>query len=108
MVRRQCHLIPGLNYHKVIVFTILAPVVFRVVWRYVDPPPKLPEGMPRWQRRASAFNHFLLYFLLFAMPISGYPGNFAGVDYGFFKLPPFWQTGMASWIFDTFGITQQE
>jgi cytochrome b561 len=101
-------LIPGLNYHKAIGFTILVPLVFRVAWRLVNPPPKLPEGLPRWQVRASHFSHFLLYFLLFAMPISGYFGNFVGVDYGIFKVPAFWQTDMANWIFETFGITPQQ
>jgi cytochrome b561 len=101
-------LIPGLNYHKAIGFTILAPLVFRVAWRLVNPPPKLPDGLPRWQVRASHISHFLLYFLLFAMPISGYFGNFAGVDYGFFQVPAFWQTDMANWIFETFGITPQQ
>jgi len=100
--------IAGLNYHKVVGFTILAPLVFRVVWRLVNPQPRLPEGMPRWQVRASGISHFLLYFLLFAMPISGYLGNFGGVDYGIFQVPPFWQISMASWIFGTFGITPPE
>ncbi len=100
--------IAGLNYHKVVGFTILPPLVFRVIWRLTNPQPKHPAGMPRWQVRASGISHFLLYFLLIAMPISGYFGNFGGVDYGIFKVPPFWQTGMASWIFDTFGITPEQ
>lgn len=101
-------LIEGLNYHKAIGFTILAPLVFRVAWRIVSPPPPLPASTPRWQVRASGFSHFLLYFLLFAMPISGYLGNFGGVDYGFFKVTPFWRTDMASWIFETFSITPEQ
>jgi len=100
--------IAGLNYHKVVGFTILVPLAFRVAWRLANPQPALPAGMPRWQRLASATSHFLLYFLLLAMPVSGYLGNFGGVDYGLFKVPPFWQTGMASWIFETFGITSQQ
>lgn len=101
-------LIPGLNYHKAIGFTILAPLAFRVAWRIANPPPALPAHTPRWQARASGFSHLLLYVLLFAMPISGYLGNFGGVDYGIFKVPPFWQTGMADWIFATFAVTPEQ
>jgi cytochrome b561 len=100
--------IAGLNYHKVIGFTILIPFVFRVVWRLTNPEPKLPAGMPRWQARASRLSHFLLYFFMIAMPVSGYFGNFGGVDYGFFQVPPFARTGIANWIFTTFDITGQQ
>lgn len=100
--------IAGLNWHKVVGFTILLPLALRMAWRLVSPPPPLPAGLPRWQLRASIASHFLLYFLMLAMPLSGYFGNFGGVDYGFFKVPPFWQTGLAQWIFSTFGISQEQ
>jgi cytochrome b561 len=101
-------LIPGLNYHKAIGFTILLPFVVRVVWRLINPEPRLPAGMPAWQVRASRLSHSLLYFLIVAMPVSGYLGNFGGVDYGFFQVPPFARTALAGWIFDTFGISGAE
>jgi cytochrome b561 len=96
---------PGLNYHKVIGFTILIPVLLRIGWRAINPKPQLPSGMPRWQRWASHLSHFLLYFLLLAMPLSGYFGNGAGVDYGVFRIPSFRDTRIAAWIMDAFGIT---
>lgn len=99
--------IAGLNYHKAVGFTILVPLAMRVAWRLANPQPRLPEGMPRWQVVASGCSHFLLYALLLAMPVSGYLGNFGGVDYGFFQVPPFWQTPLAGWIFETFGISPQ-
>ena len=95
---------PGLNIHKVVGFTILIPVLLRLAWRAVNPTPALPESMPRWQRWASHLSHFLLYFLLLAMPLTGYVGNGGGVNYGVFHIPPFGRTRMAAWIFDTFGI----
>lgn len=96
---------PGLNYHKVVGFTILIPVLLRIAWRVINPKPKLPDGMPRWQLWASRLSHFLLYFLLLAMPLSGYMGNGGGVDYGIFHVTSFRNTRIAAWIFDTFGIT---
>ena len=101
-------LIPGLNYHKVIGFSILLPFVARVIWRLCNPTPRLPPGTPRWQARLSQLGHFSLYFLIIAMPVSGYLGNFGGVDFGFFQVPPFARTELASWIFATFGITLQQ
>ena len=100
--------IAGLNYHKAVGFTILLPLALRVVWRVMNPPPPLPADMPRWQVLASQLSHLLLYALLLAMPVSGYLGNFGGVDYGIFKVPPFWQTSMANWIFDTFNIAPEQ
>ena len=96
---------PGLNYHKVVGFTILIPVLLRISWRAINPKPKPPDGMPRWQIWASRLSHFLLYFLLLAMPLSGYVGNGGGVDYGVFHVTSFRDTRIAAWTFDTFGIT---
>lgn len=101
-------LIPGLNYHKVVGFTILLPFIARVVWRLFNPAPALPAGMPLWQVRLSGLTHFLLYFLIVAMPVTGYLGNFGGVDYGVFQIPPFVRTELAAWIFATFDITVQQ
>lgn len=101
-------LIPGLNYHKVIGFTILLPFVVRVVWRLFNPAPALPAGMPRWQVRLSRLSHALLYFLIIAMPITGYLGNLGGVDYGVFRVPAFARTELAGWIFATFDISPQQ
>jgi cytochrome b561 len=96
---------PGLNYHKVVGFTILIPLFLRVCWRATNTKPQPPDGMPTWQVRASRISHFLLYLFLFAMPITGYLGNGGGVDYGLFRVPPFGRTPIATWIFDVFGIT---
>jgi cytochrome b561 len=101
-------LIPGLNYHKVVGFTILVPFIVRVVWRLWNGAPALPDGMPLWQARLSRLTHASLYFLMIAMPLTGYLGNFGGVDYGLFRVPPFARTELARWIFATFDITGQQ
>ena len=50
-------LIPGLNYHKVVGFTILLPFIVRIAWRMCNPAPALPGGMPPWQARLSRLSH---------------------------------------------------
>lgn len=97
--------VPQLNYHKVVGFTLLLPLLLRVVWRWKNPAPALPTGMPRWQRLASRISHRLLYALLLFMPVTGYLGNGGGVDYGLFQIPPFMQTALAARLFDALGIT---
>lgn len=100
--------LPGLNYHKVIGFTILVPLVIRLAWRWRHPPPPLPASLPRWQVRASKLSHTLLYVLLFLMPITGYLGNGGGVDYGLFQVPAFMRSELGLRLFDTLGITSQQ
>lgn len=57
--------------HKSFGITILALALVRLVWRRIDRPPALP-AMPRWQEIAARLNHWALYALLFALPLSGW------------------------------------
>ena len=57
--------------HKSFGITILGLAVIRLAWRWISPPPPLPP-MPRWQHLAANLNHWALYALLFAMPLSGW------------------------------------
>jgi len=58
--------------HKSIGMTVLLIVVFRILWRFSNRQPTLPLTVPLWEQTASRFMHFLLYLVLFAMPISGW------------------------------------
>ena len=73
--------------HKSIGLTILALVVLRVLWRvYAGAPAPVP-GTPTWQQRIASATHFLLYALLFAIPLSGWVLNSsAGYPLQWFKL----------------------
>jgi cytochrome b561 len=76
--------------HKSIGLTILALVLLRVLWRLLDQrPAKVP--MPQWQSRASTTLQFMLYVLLFAVPLSGWAMNSAAGFplqwFGLFNLP---------------------
>lgn len=64
--------------HKSIGLTLFALVLVRLAWRlFVDTRPELPATMPRWERRAAAVSHVLLYVVLLAMPLSGWLFNSA-------------------------------
>ncbi|MEP2706066.1 MAG: cytochrome b [Roseibium sp.] len=58
--------------HKSLGFVVLALAAFRLAWRLINPSPRLPKGMPAWERLAAHLGHISLYALLFAMPISGW------------------------------------
>jgi cytochrome b561 len=76
--------------HKSFGITILGLAIVRLAWRWIDRPPPLPP-MPRWQHLAANLNHWALYALLFAMPLSGWmmssASNFPVSWFGLAQLP---------------------
>ena len=73
--------------HKSLGLTILALAVLRFAWRMYAGAPRPPPDTPRWQDRFAAFTHWLLYALLFAIPLSGWAFNSAaGYPLQWFKL----------------------
>lgn len=77
--------------HKSIGITILALTLIRLLTRAIHPPPPLPAGLPDLEKRLTQIWHFLLYFILLAMPLSGYLGNSTSgrslVWFGWFTVP---------------------
>jgi cytochrome b561 len=63
------------NLHKLTGLLILSLMLLRLVWRWVNVKPALPNDMPRWQRISSRVIHELLYLLIIAMPIAGWVGS---------------------------------
>ncbi len=78
--------------HKSFGITILGLAIIRLAWRLFNRPPPLPP-MPRWQHHAANLNHWALYALLFAMPLSGWmmssASNFPVSWFGLVQLPDF-------------------
>lgn len=59
-------------WHKSIGVTVLVLALLRLAWRLGNPPPAMPAGTPRWERRLAASAHWVLYALIFAVPLSGW------------------------------------
>lgn len=76
------------SLHKSLGLTIWLLVLARLAWRFLHPPPAEGGNIPGWMRIVSKANHWLLYLVLFAMPISGYVLSATG-KYGvsFWGLP---------------------
>ena len=77
--------------HKSIGVTIFLFVLLRLAWRWTHPAPALPGTMPAWEQHAARTAHWLLYALMFAVPVSGWLMSsalgIATVPYGLARLP---------------------
>jgi cytochrome b561 len=80
------------SIHKPLGMAILILVIVRLVNRVLNPPPPLPDTMPAWQRAAAAGSHYLLYALMFIMPLVGWgmlsAAPYPVVLFGSLQLPP--------------------
>ncbi|MEQ1619140.1 MAG: cytochrome b/b6 domain-containing protein [Terricaulis sp.] len=58
--------------HKSVGLTVLALSVARLGWRLANPAPPLPAHMPAWEKLAASATHWAFYFLIVALPLSGW------------------------------------
>lgn len=80
------------NAHKSIGILILALTLARVAWRLTHRPPALPDTMAPGLRFIAKATHFLFYFLLVVLPLSGWWMSSAvperhSFGFGFFDIP---------------------
>ena len=60
------------NTHKTIGITVLGLALMRLLWRIGHRPPPFNPTLPRWQVKAARTGHAALYFIILAMPLSGW------------------------------------
>ncbi len=58
--------------HNSIGLTVLTLSILRLLWRLVNPVPPLPAGMSPPLKFLAHATHYLLYFLIIAIPLSGW------------------------------------
>jgi cytochrome b561 len=76
-----------LSYHKSSGLTILALVLLRLVWRWIDVPPALPNTMAHWERRAAHAMHWALYAVPVLAMLAGWLyASAAGLSVNWFGL----------------------
>ena len=79
--------------HKSIGITILFLALARLAWRFANPPPPLPDGMPKLEKTASHAVHIAFYVLMIGIPMGGWlmvsvsPFQVATVLYGLVSWP---------------------
>lgn len=59
------------NLHKSIGVTLLALVIFRLIWRITHKPPALLTSYSAFERKLATSAHHLLYLLMIVLPVSG-------------------------------------
>lgn len=82
------------NLHKSFGITVLVLSLLRLVWRIIHRPPALPESMKPWEKNAAHLGHWGLYFLMIAMPLSGWimvsaDAKYPTVFFSLFQVPQF-------------------
>ncbi len=80
------------SLHRPLGIAILLLVIVRLVNRLLHRPPPLPADLPRLQALAAKGSHWLLYTLMFAMPLVGWSmlsaGGYPVSMFKGFTLPP--------------------
>lgn len=61
-----------MNPHKAIGVSILLLSLFRLFWRMGHKPPPMPDAITGWQAKLGRAVHVLFYFLIIAVPLSGW------------------------------------
>jgi cytochrome b561 len=80
------------SIHKPLGILVLVFAAIRLINRIVHPPPPLPAAMPGWQRFVAHASHYVLYALMFALPLVGWgmlsAARYPIVLWGPLQLPP--------------------
>jgi cytochrome b561 len=99
-----------LRYHKAIGFTVLALTLVRLGWRLAHRPPAFDPVLKRWEAGLAASVHWLFYFVLVAVPATGWlltsTGGRASSYFGLFTIPPL-PVGHGDDAHDAFGALHQ-
>lgn len=88
------HVRPVIDTHKSIGITVLGLAIMRLLWRLTHRPPALPTRYQRWEISLSHATHWLLYAIIFAMPLTGWIMDSAWKDAA--THPMFW-FGLFEW-----------
>ncbi len=59
-------------FHKNVGVLLLLLILLRLLYRWMRPPPEVPDSLSPLQRTIAHATHIALYALLFAMPVAGY------------------------------------
>ncbi|HVV79187.1 MAG TPA: cytochrome b [Pseudolabrys sp.] len=71
-IRRDTRPDTLINLHFSIGVIVLAVAILRLLWRFTHPEPPPEDGIPPWQTTSARIVHWLLYLLLFVIPVLGW------------------------------------
>jgi cytochrome b561 len=80
-----------LSLHKSMGMLIFVLAAVRLINRLLSRQPPLPAGLPAWQKVLAKASHYLLYALMFALPLVGWSmlsaGGYPALIFGHLELP---------------------
>jgi cytochrome b561 len=85
---------PAIDVHKSIGILVLGLAILRLLWRLSHQPPALPTSYQSWEIGVSHVTHWLLYAVIFFMPLSGWIMDSAWKDAA--THPMYW-FGLVEW-----------
>ncbi|TAN07794.1 MAG: cytochrome b [Rhizobiaceae bacterium] len=86
-IRRDTPVTTLISLHFSFGVLILLVAVLRLAWRISDGTPEPENGVPQWQTMLARIVHWLLYLLLFVLPILGWiNASWRGMPVSFFGL----------------------
>jgi cytochrome b561 len=59
-------------WHSALGYDLLALILLRLLWRWLNPVPDLPADLRAWERIAVHVGHFSLYVLMFVTSLTGW------------------------------------
>lgn len=59
-------------WHSALGYDLLALLLLRILWRWANPVPDLPNSLKAWERLAAQAGHLLLYVLMLAVSLTGW------------------------------------
>jgi cytochrome b561 len=89
-----------ISLHFTFGIIILAVAIVRLAWRLTHPEPEPEDGLPPWQNLTAHAVHYLLYALLFIIPLLGWmDASRRGMPVVMFglELPKLLATGKPGW-----------
>lgn len=87
--------------HKTLGVIVLALVIARIIWHRISPPPALEPSLKPTEKKAAHLVHKTLYFMMLAMPVTGFlMTSYHGYPTFFFawELAPLWQASDSATI----------
>jgi cytochrome b561 len=59
-------------WHSAMGYDLLALLILRLLWRWLNTLPTFPADLPRWERVAARVSHAALYLLMFVVSVTGW------------------------------------
>lgn len=60
------------QWHAALGYDVLALLIIRLLWRWMNPVPALPSDLKPWERIAAQAGHAALYVLMFGSALTGW------------------------------------